>query len=115
MSLKVRNDFDMASGKFDMTSGSRTLLVRKLLLANLQPAQTGIAMRSYSKKEVEQGAGAARARRLETAVQKFDMVGQSSTCLRHRLFQKTNPACIAPNSNCRVAFRKATTSAGDHW
>jgi hypothetical protein len=48
--LKVQNDFDTASRKFDMPSGSRTLLARKLLLANLQPAQTGIAMRSYSKK-----------------------------------------------------------------
>jgi hypothetical protein len=48
--LKVRNDFDMAGEKFDMPSGSRTLIARRLLLVNLHPAQTGSAMRSYSQK-----------------------------------------------------------------
>jgi hypothetical protein len=48
--LKNRHDFDMAGEMFDMPSGSRTLLARKLLLANLQPAQTVSAMRSYSQK-----------------------------------------------------------------
>jgi hypothetical protein len=46
--LKVRHDFDMAGEKFDMPAGFRTLLARKLLPVNLQPEQTGSAMRSFS-------------------------------------------------------------------
>jgi hypothetical protein len=49
---KVRHDFDMAGEKLGMPSGSRSpeLVARRLLLENLQPAQTGSAMSSYCKK-----------------------------------------------------------------
>jgi hypothetical protein len=58
-----------------MRSGSRTLLARRLLPVNWQPEHTGSTMRNYvGNAELEQGAGAARARSLETDVQKFDMI-----------------------------------------
>jgi hypothetical protein len=59
----------MAGEKLYMPTGSRTLLVRWLLFVNLQADQTGNATRS-----LEQGTSAARARSIETDVQKFGMV-----------------------------------------
>jgi hypothetical protein len=61
--------FDMADEKFDMPSGSRTLL------ANLHPAQTGSAMRSNSqKRKCRTRPGAALARSIKTEVQQFEIV-----------------------------------------
>jgi hypothetical protein len=42
--------FDMAGEKFNMPCGPRALLAHRLLLVNLQPAQTASAMRNYCEK-----------------------------------------------------------------
>jgi hypothetical protein len=62
---KIRHGFDMAGNKFDMPSGSGTLFASTLLLANLQPAQTGSAMSSCCQKR------RAEARNLHSARQKL--------------------------------------------
>jgi hypothetical protein len=92
--LKIWHDFDMAGEKFDMPSGSRTLLVRRLPPVSWQPEQAGSVMRNYVRNaELEQSAGAACSRSLETDVQKCDMAWANSTCPRQLKFRGENPGC----------------------